>query len=71
LPDNVVIEVFAAVNTMSQKEDDNPLVEDLERRIEILENMDDAEFGSFTRLDYFILVIGAVALPVLALILAG
>ena len=56
---------------MSQKEDDNPLVEDLERRIEILENMDDAEFGSFTRLDYLILVIGAVALPVLALILAG
>ena len=71
MPDNVVIEVFAAVNTMSQKEDDNPLVEDLERRIEILENMDDAEFGSFTRLDYVILVIGAVALPVLALILAG
>lgn len=56
---------------MSQNEEDSPLVKDLERRIEILENMDDAEFGSFTRLDYLILGIGAVVLPILALILAG
>lgn len=56
---------------MSQKEEDKLLVEDLERRIDRLENMDDAEFGSFTRLDYLILIIGAVVLPALALILAG
>jgi len=54
---------------MSQSEDDQKIVEDLERRIEILENLDDAEFGSFTRIDYIILIIGAVLLPTLALIL--
>ena len=55
---------------MSQDENNNNLVEDLERRIEILENLDEKEFGSFTRMDYVILVIGAVLAPILALILA-
>jgi hypothetical protein len=54
---------------MSQAENDNKLVEDLKRRIEALENLDDEEFGSFTRLDYIVLVIGAVLLPILALIM--
>ena len=54
---------------MSQAENDKRLVEDLERRIEILESQDDAEFGSFTRIDYIVLIIGAVLLPILALML--
>jgi hypothetical protein len=55
---------------LSEKEKDAQLVRDLEHRIETLENMDDAEFGAFTRLDYFILIIGAAIVPVLALVLA-
>ena len=55
---------------MSQLEEKNdPLVEDLERRIDTLENMDDADFGSFTRVDYVILTVGAVLVPIIALIL--
>jgi hypothetical protein len=56
---------------MSQTGNDDDLLEDIESRIEILENMDDAEFGSFTGVDYLILAIGAVLLPALALILAA
>lgn len=55
---------------MSQSENDNKVVQDLERRIEILEKLDEAEFGSFKRFDYYILIIGAVLIPVIALILA-
>ncbi len=55
---------------MSQPENDSNLVEDLERRIEILESTDEEEFGSFTRIDYIVLIIGALLLPTLALILA-
>lgn len=55
---------------MSRKEPDKKLVEDLERRIEVLENLEEREFGSFTRLDYLILIVGAVLLPILAMILA-
>jgi hypothetical protein len=55
---------------MSQTGNDTDVVADLERRIEILENLDDAEFGSFKRFDYLILIIGAVLVPVIALILA-
>lgn len=56
---------------MSQTKNDDDLLDDIESRIEILENMDDAEFGSFTGVDYLILVIGALLLPALALILAA
>jgi len=55
---------------MSQADNDEDLVKDLERRIEILDNLEEAEFGSFTRIDYVILIIGALLVPVLALILA-
>ena len=55
---------------MSQAENDEKLVQDLERRIEVLEKMDDEDFGSFKRFDYVILVIGAVLIPILALYLA-
>ena len=55
---------------MSQDYNDSKLVEDLEQRIDMLENMDEAEFGSFSRMDYVILVIGALIAPALVLILA-
>ena len=55
---------------MSHEENDSKLIQDLEQRIDTLEELDDAEFGSFTRMDYVILVIGALIIPALVLILA-
>ncbi len=46
-------------------------MQDLERRIDTLQDLDDAEFGAFTRADYVILVIISLLLPVLALVLAA
>lgn len=46
-------------------------MQDLERRIETLQNLDDKEFGEFTRTDYVILVVFALLLPVIALVLAA
>lgn len=50
--------------------EDQDLVEDLEQRIHQLETQPEEDFGTFRRLDYVVLVIGAVVLPVLALIWA-
>jgi hypothetical protein len=44
------------------------LVEELERRIDELEGLDEAELGRFTPLDWVICVVGALALPLIALI---
>jgi len=43
------------------------LVEELERRIEEIEDLDDSAVGSFTSWDWLFCVIGAVVLPALAL----
>jgi hypothetical protein len=43
------------------------LVEDLERRIEELEGLDDADIGKFTRLDWFFCIAGSVVIPAIAL----
>ncbi len=42
-------------------------VAELERRIRELERLDDASFGRFTRLDWWICVLGAVVAPLAAL----
>jgi hypothetical protein len=51
-------------------EDNQELVKDLEQRIDTLENSDEAEFGSFSRTDYVILIIVGVILPIVALVAA-
>jgi len=51
-------------------EDEQNLVQDLEHRIDTLKNMDESEFGPLSRIDYAVLIIGSVVLPVLALVLA-
>lgn len=56
---------------MSIEDKDSELVQDLERRIDVLENQEESEFGSFARADYVILTIGAVILPIIALVLAA
>jgi hypothetical protein len=43
------------------------LVEDLERRIEAIEGLDDSDIGRFTALDWFFCVTGSVVIPVIAL----
>ena len=62
----------------SRKEGDSPvgepggertrLVDDLERRIEELEGLDESAFGGFSALDWVICLLGAVVIPVLALV---
>ena len=42
-------------------------IEELERRIETLEALDDSTLGSFSSLDWVVLVIGAVAIPAVIL----
>ncbi len=42
-------------------------VEDLRRRIEELEALDESVFGRFTALDWLLCVVGAVVAPLLAL----
>lgn len=39
------------------------LVRELERRIEILENLEDSSFGNFTTLDWVFCVIAFIILP--------
>ncbi len=43
------------------------VVEDLEKRIESLEALDDSALGSFTALDWVICVVGSVLIPALLL----
>jgi len=43
------------------------LVEDLERRIEAIEGLDDSDIGRFTALDWFFCVTGSIVIPVIAL----
>jgi hypothetical protein len=43
------------------------LVEDLERRIEELEGLDDSDIGRFTALDWFFCITGSIVIPVIAL----
>ena len=71
MTDNVAISTTAATTTMSTDDKNQELVQDLESRIDALENQEEAEFGSFSRTDYVVLIIGAVILPAIALVLAA
>ncbi len=68
---NVAISKKATAAMMSIDDQDQELVQDLESRIDALENHDEAEFGSFSRVDYIILTIFCLILPVIALVLAA
>ena len=68
---NVGIPIKAAAAMMSIEDQDQELVQDLESRIDALENQEEAEFGSFSRADYIILTIFGLILPVIALVLAA
>ncbi len=53
--------------TRDEAEAREALVEELERRIEALEGLDDAAIGSFTGWDWLVCVIGALVLPAIAM----
>lgn len=51
---------------MLEQEDVPDLVLDLEERIDRMQNMGDEELGTFHRLDWVILIVFAIVLPVIA-----
>jgi len=53
--------------TSAERADRERLVNDLERRIEEIESLDDSHIGSFTALDWFFCVAGCIVIPVIAL----
>ena len=55
---------------MSERETDRDLVLDLERRIDELQRMGDEELGTFGRLDWLILILFAIVIPVIAIVAA-
>lgn len=48
-----------------QERQEEALREELERRIRVLESLDDSKLGSFTRLDWLVLVLLGVVVPVI------
>jgi hypothetical protein len=71
MTDNALTSTKAATATMSIEDKDQELVQDLESRIDALENQEEADFGSFSRADYIILIVGGLILPLIALVLAA
>lgn len=55
---------------MLEHEDVDDLVLDLEQRIDMMQNMGDEELGTFTRLDWIILTVFAIVIPIIAMELA-
>ena len=55
---------------MLEQEDVPDLTLDLEQRIDRMQQMGDDELGTFTRLDWVILIVFAIILPVIAIELA-
>lgn len=55
---------------MLEQENVSDLAQDLERRIDTMQNMGDAELGTFNRLDWVILIVFAIVIPVIAMELA-
>jgi hypothetical protein len=56
--------------TMLEQEHVKDLALDLEQRIDKIQNLGDEELGTFTRLDWLILIVIAIVLPVVAMIAA-
>ena len=48
-----------------QEQEQKALTEELERRIRILESLDDSTLGRFTRLDWLVLILIGVVVPVI------
>jgi hypothetical protein len=55
---------------MPEHEKTADLVADLEQRIDTMQNMGDAELGTFRRLDWAILILISIVIPVIVVVLA-
>jgi len=55
---------------MLEQEDVRDLAQDLEDRIDRIQQLGDAELGTFTRLDWVLLVVFAIIVPVIAMVMA-
>jgi len=55
---------------MLEQEDVKDLVLDLEQRIDKIQSLRDEELGTFNRLDWWILIVFAIVIPVIALVAA-
>ena len=55
---------------MLEQENVSNLVLDLERRIDKMQEMSDAELGTFNRLDWLILIVISIVIPVIAVVAA-
>jgi hypothetical protein len=55
---------------MLEREDVSDLVLDLEQRIDELQRMGDAELGTFGWIDWLILILIAIVLPIIAIVAA-
>lgn len=55
---------------MQQNHPDDELANELRKRIDTLDSMEESAFGAFTRLDWVILIVIALVLPTLALVAA-
>ena len=58
------------ISLMLEQEDVPDLVLDLQQRIDKMQNMGDDELGTFNRLDWIILIVFAIVIPVIAMGLA-
>jgi hypothetical protein len=55
---------------MSEQENSADLIADLERRIDTMQNMGDAELGTFSRFDWIFLIVISIVIPVIVVVLA-
>jgi hypothetical protein len=55
---------------MLEQENVKDLVLDLEQRIDKIQELGDEELGTFNRLDWLILIVFAIVIPVIALVAA-
>jgi hypothetical protein len=53
---------------MLEHEDVKDLVLDLEQRIDRMQNMQDSELGSFKRLDWVVLILFSIVIPVVLVV---
>ena len=53
---------------MNDHDPQQTLVESLERRIDEIDSLDESSFGAFSSVDWILCVVGAVILPLLAVI---
>jgi hypothetical protein len=55
---------------MPPSKNDKDLIADLEHRIDTMQNMGDADLGTFSRLDWLILTLICIVIPVIAAVAA-